>query len=326
MGGITYTGPIEIGERGYILYDLPAGDYCVSVFPQIWTAESTYGDYTLSLSQPLLLSAAAAGLREGGDVGGIHFYSEDILAVSRMNDGTDQWRMIFDGSDMGITANVSNIAVRQGDQLLLTLRAKRNLADIGIVGPHDILVFDPERYGPDTQGTMWKVLEGDEQGFTTAGERLDAIDASVAVPGYADYEYDFIVSTEGAARGEVWSDHMKHDNEDVFGLIEDWGGSFDWYRFFDVKGVRDARPVELTAPGPVPGLPQRNVFAMAYDDTAGVMYLTIRGSAIIHQYHYVDQTDVFAINYPSYTWGGVLWHGPEHGWNYKIDAIEWNGW
>jgi hypothetical protein len=301
---------------------LPAGDYCVSVFPQIWTAESTYGGYTLSLSQPLLLSAAAAGLREGGDVGGIHFYSEDILAVSRMNDGTDQWRMIFDGSDMGITANVSNIAVRQGDQLLLTLRAKRNLPGIGVVGPHDILVFDPERYGPDTEGTMWTVFEGGEQDLKTAGERLDAIDAEVGADGH---EYDFIVSTEGVARGDTWSNYMKHDKEDVFGLIEDWGGAFDMYRFFDVKGTRNAVPAELTAPGIVPGLSHRNVFAMAYDDTAGVMYLTIRGSGEIYEQHAVSQMDVFAINYPSYTWGEVIWHGPDHGWNYKIDAIEFSG-
>lgn len=320
---ITSIGSIDTGERGYILYELPAGDYCISIWPQIWSAPSTYANYSLSLSSPLLLSAAAAGLLEGGDVGGIHFYSEDVLAVSRMNDGTDQWRMIFDGSDMGITANVSNIAVRE-DELLLTLRAKRNLPNIGVVGPHDILAFAPERYGPETEGTLRLTFEGSEQGFTTAGERLDAIDADVTMPGQA---YDFLVSTEGVARSNEWSGNQKHDNEDVFGLLEDWEveDSFDWYRFFDVKGIRNALPAELTAPGNVPGLNGRNVYGMAFDDTAGVMYLTIRGSSIIHQINYVSQMDVFSINYPSYTWGEVIWHGPDHGWNYKIDAIEYSG-
>ncbi|CUS05792.1 exported protein of unknown function [Candidatus Promineifilum breve] len=320
---IASIGSIDINKRGYILYDLPAGDYCISIWPQIWSAESTNADYTLSLSSPLLLSAAAAGLAAGGDVGGIHFYSEDILAYSKMKNGPDQWRMIFDGSDVGITPNVSNIAVDRGNRILLTLRAQQNLPTIGVVGPHDILAFDPERLGPDTAGTLSLVFEGVDQEFTTVGERLDGIDGRVDV---GQQEYDLIVSTEGVARGDPWSGPMKHDNEDVFGLIEDWGGSFDWYRFFDVKGIRNAQPAELTAAVSVPGLRERNVFGLAYDDSDGVMYLTIRGSAYIHQHHHVTQTDVFAINYPSYTWGGVIWRGTEHGWNYKIDAIELNGW
>ena len=41
---------------------------------------------------------------------------------------------------------------------------------------------------------------------------------------------------------------------------------------------------------------------IAYEDVyKRQMYLTIRGSAYIHQHHHVTQTDVFAINYPSYT-------------------------
>ena len=40
----------------------------------------------------------------------------------------------------------------------------------------------------------------------------------------------------------------------------------------------------------------------------------------------VTQKDIFAVNYPAYTWGGYVWRGAQHGWNYNIDAIELNGW
>lgn len=64
---------------------------------------------------------------------------------------------------------------------------------------------------------------------------------------------------------------------------------------------------------------------MAYDDVNDKIYLVIQGTGKIHG-HPVTQKDIFALNYPSYSWAGIVWHGPDHGWNYNIDAIELNGW
>ncbi len=121
---------------------------------------------------------------------------------------------------------------------------------------------------------------------------------------------------------------MRQSNNDVFCKVYDEanGGWRPYDYFFDVKdwGRQLNAPATEPAPGVIPGMPRENVTALAYDDPSDTMYLTIQRSGTIWGNH-VTQRDIFAINYPDYSWGGVVWHGPDHGWNYGIDAIEWNG-
>lgn len=292
-----------------------------------WEAECMGGgenaNYEINLSSPLLISAAASNLGTG-TVAGIPFRSEDILAWSDLNTGEEKWAMFFDGSDANVIRNVTNIAAGQGDGILLSLAANQTFPwepALGTVTPWDILLFSAEdlyqSYGNNTFALPSLWMPGRDNGLTTAAEKLDALDYDVTGP---DLWYDYIVSTLGVAVSDQWSVYMKADDEDVFGLTEDWGGSFDWYRFFDVNGKNDG-----LNPGTVAGLPAEDVTAVAYNEATGQIYLTIQGNGRIAG-HRVTQKDIFAINYPSYTWGGYVWRGPDHGWNYNIDAFEWNGW
>jgi hypothetical protein len=193
------------------------------------------------------------------------------------------------------------------------------LPGFGAVTPWDIFVFDPISYGENTAGTFRWGLKGSEHGLTTASEKLDAIDGWVN--GY-ERCYGFPVSTAGTASVTGWLGRMKQDDEDIFCKV--YNGAWQpWDWFFDVDGANDAPASEPKA-GKVPGLAAEDVIAMAYNDAADRMYLTIQGTGTIAG-HAVTQKDIFALNYPSYAWYNFVWRGPQHGWNYNIDAFEYGG-
>lgn len=176
----------EPNDPVLMLDSLVAGKYILKVVYD-GEMEACGQNYTLALSSPLLVSAAAANLGTGS-VAGIPFQAGDILAHSDLNNGEERWTMLFDASDVGITKNVTGIAKGPENELRLTLAATQNVPGVGTVTPWDILTFDggghydPGQYGDITSGEFNLSLDGSEQNFTTAGEKLDAIDYHVPGP------------------------------------------------------------------------------------------------------------------------------------------------
>lgn len=266
--------------------------------------------YELILSSPLLISAPAAKLGTGM-VAGIPFKSEDILAHSDLNTGFQKWVMFFDGSDVGITKNVTNVAAdNDSSAILLSLANNLTLPGAGLVTPWDIVTFTPSRYGPATAGTFSMAFPGRQHDLTTSAEKLDAL---------VEGGYDrFWVSTVGAAAVPYYGGSagtLKPKDEDVF--IWRGDGNDEWWQDFWAQYVT--------------GLAAEDVNAAAFNSVDNLMYLNILGKGKIFG-HTVTQKDIFAITYTpqsgntNYTWGGLVWHGPDHGWNYNIDAIELSGW
>ena len=124
------------------------------------------------------------------------------------------------------------------------------------------------------------------------------------------------LSTAGAVNSTYPNEIVLAD-EDV-GLYT-WpgiGGGY-WERFFDGNGVD--------------GLAVEDVVAMdlaekgSYDSW---MMLVIQGSGVVGENRLrVTQKDIFLVGRmhgpPDSPWNAELfWHGPAHGWNYNIDAID----
>lgn len=310
-----------------LFYNPFVGDYYIKVTHKPNNAGGNNYNYELILSTPLLISAQAANFAAGGDVGGIHFYSEDILAHSDLNNGAQKWVLFFDGSDVGLQVNITNIASHTGAKILLTTAANRTLPGIANpVTPWDFFVFDGTRYGPNTQGTFVVGFRGVEQELTTAAERVDAIDGftrGIESDPLMRGCFGYPVSTVGIIGVTGPFGLMKQDDEDIFCKVynPNAGGWGRWDWFFDVKGKFNA-PASEPAPGNVPGLAAKDVFAMAYNDKDEKVYLTILQGGPIHG-NATTQKDIFALNYPSYAWDGFVFKGPDHGWNYNIDAIEY---
>ena len=285
-------------REGHIFATLPAGEYCFFEDYDPTIPYYTFASYNWTLSTPLLISAASANLGTG-NVAGIPFQAGDILAHSDLNNGGQRWVMLFDASDVGITKNVSNIEANREDEIVLSLAANQTVAGVGVVTPWDTIIFDPVSYGSNTAGSFRMGFDGSMNQLTASGEKLDAI----ATSQYCDY-----LSTTGTATVPFYMGYnIKFKDED----LGCWYQDVEWLFGFESRNVT--------------GLPVEDVIAAAYDDAADKMYLTILGSGKIAG-HKVTQKDIFAISYPGYTWGGVIWHGPDHGWNYNIDAFEFDGW
>lgn len=268
--------------------------------------------YELIVSNPLLVSAPAAKLGTG-NVAGIPFQSQDILAFSSLNTGDEKWIMFFDGSDVGLTKNVTNVAAGHWKypEIFISLMANQNVPGVGTVKPQDVIQFNGQ-FGPTTSGTFTMYLRGSEWDLTKGSEKIDAFGTWTygVGGGYEGTCWGFPISMTGAATVSRDGATFKFADEDV-ACMEEFYGLQGWRSYFD--GSMAA------------GLAAEDVNGVSMVDRNNQLYLNILGKGNIAG-HAVTQKDIFAVNYPAYTWGGFVWRGPEHGWNYDIDAFEYKGW
>jgi hypothetical protein len=267
--------------------------------------------YNLIVSRMILVSAHAAGLGTK-TIQGISFQAGDILAHTTAGTGSvSRWVMFLDVSDLGTTKNIDKIATMGNSQdILIGFSVDVTLPGTSIVAkPHDIIRFQPGKYGGLTQGSMSRYLIGANNGLTTAGEKLDAIGDWTA----GDYNGGncggYPVSTVGAATvNKLGGGTFKAADEDVF-CKQDAVGVFKM--FYDNSGVA--------------GLAAEDVIAFDYNDHLDAGYYVILGTGVIGG-NAVNQKQIFSLwpgNPP--TWRNLSWNGPDYGWLWNLDAIDVSG-
>ncbi len=159
--------------------------------------------------EALWVSAAVDGL------GGAANKRGDIL--TRKN-GANQWQIVFDASDVGITKNVNAFERMPNGSILMSLSAAQNVAGLGKVQPQDIIRFNPTSLGDTTAGTFEWFLDGSDVGLTTAGEKIDAIYMQ------QDIENPLRISLTGSGSvARVSGGTLKVADEDILNLV---GGVF----------------------------------------------------------------------------------------------------
>ncbi|RIK33327.1 MAG: hypothetical protein DCC55_35185, partial [Chloroflexi bacterium] len=202
-------------------------------------------------SQPLIFVSSSSG----GNVGGVAFADEDILAY---NPNTNTWAMVFDGSDVGVGGgtDVNGFAFQTDGSILMTFDAPVNIAGIGTVDDSDIVRFTPTALGPTTSGSFSLFFDGSDVGLTTNDEDIDAFGftpdgrlvvstlGSFSVPGLSGTDEDLIVLNGG-----------------IFGP----NTSGTWALYFDGSDVA------LTA-GP------EDIWGVSIDSATNQIYLTTQGN------------------------------------------------
>ena len=286
--------------------------------------------YQILLSHPLLISAAAAGLGTG-TVAGIPFQAGDIMAWSEyhVNNATyEKWVMLFDLSDRGVKGNLNNLAGgwRNSDYLLMSFAANITLPGIsGTVTPWEVVVYDPMQSGPNTGGTfLQRWWDGRAHDLTTSAEKLDAIDW----PNWSGRTRLFASTTGTAKVTKPSGAVLKLADEDV-GL---WSAS---------ASEKWAHELDLTTVTGLSGASAGDVIALSKTVSSewmwyGTMFgdwsyhLVVQGASTCGGDR-VTQKDIISVRYAvdgedldlGLYCAGIAWHGPDHGWNYNIDAIEW---
>ncbi len=142
----------------------------------LWTFEALFNGttytHTFELLPPpgdnkLFISPDSAGV-----VGDVAFGPEDVL-IYDLNSET--WSMFFDGSDVGVTANMDAF-VRYGGYLILSFAERTQLPGIfRFIEPEDLVTFRGQTWGDDTDGRFVFYFDGSDVGLDTAEENIDAI-------------------------------------------------------------------------------------------------------------------------------------------------------
>jgi len=192
----------------------------------------------------------------GGNVGGVSFQDEDVLAYDT---GTGLWSMFFDGSDVGLSVSgqeVDAFHLNPDGSLLLSLGAPDTLPDVGSVDDFDIVRFIPTSLGDNTAGSYELYFDGEDVELTTSGEDIDGL--SMTLDG------KLVISS----RGNFSAGGISGGDEDLFIFTPTSLGattSGTWALYFDGSDV-----------GLDDGLNDEDVTA-AWIDSNGDIYLSTRG-------------------------------------------------
>jgi len=115
--------------------------------------------------QSLYLTVAS-----NGTVGGVTAADEDILYF----DGS-AWSLFFDGSDVGVgTSDLTGFHRLDADSLLMNFSGIHTIDGVTFE-PQDIVRFDATSLGATTSGTFSMYFDGQDVGFDTSAEEIDAL-------------------------------------------------------------------------------------------------------------------------------------------------------
>lgn len=170
---------------------------------------------------------------KAGTVGGVAFAPADIIKY----DPVAGWSLYFDGSDVGITKNVTAFELQADGSILLSLVATQTVPGAGSVQPQDILRFTPTATGPNTAGTFQLWVDGSNVGLTTAAEKIDAL--GLAADGR------IAISTTGAAAvAGPGGATLQAADEDALGFNR---ASATWSALLDFTALAGMGPEDVNA-------------------------------------------------------------------------------
>ncbi len=238
-----------------------------------------------------------ASITGSGSIGGVAFTPADVLKF----DPNAGWSMFFDGSDVGITKNVSAFELQSDGSMLLALGAKQAVGALGTVTPQDVLRFVPSSTGDNTSGTFSMWVDGSTVGLAAAGEKIDALGLT------ADGRIAIGVTGALSVPGSGGST-LKAQDEDAVGFNRSTAA---WTNFFDGT--------------PIPGLKGEDVNALWVNPTTGELYITIIGAFNVAGVA-GDGRDILKLTPDSGATGGytaaLVYDGSTQGLVTNIDALE----
>ena len=207
------------------------------------------------------------------------------------------WSMYFDGSDVGITKNLSGFELLGNGDILMSFQARQTIPGVGSFMPQDIARFDPTTTGDNTAGAFQWALDGSTKGLSTSGEKIDALGLSAG---------SWAISTTGAATVPSGGGTLKAQDEDA--LLFD-PGSGGWSAFFDGT--------------PIPGLKAEDVNALWVDPTNGDLYISLLNAFNLSGVSGNGRDIVKLTNNGggSYT-PSLWWNGAAAGFPVNVDGVE----
>ncbi|MEL6490828.1 MAG: hypothetical protein AAFQ95_12790 [Cyanobacteria bacterium J06621_3] len=202
--------------------------------------EATDGELTttdqvqITVSNPNLSEFIYISTKTDGTVDGIAYADEDILLYDIT---TETWSQFFDGSDVGLGANGTDISafhLNTDGSILLSLTKDMTVAGLGLVDDSDILRFVPTSTGTTTAGTFEMYFDGSDVGLTGSAEDIDAFgftpDGLLVISTKGSHTVDSITGMDSIVGKD---EDLILFNETSFG--ENTSGT--WAHYFDGSDV-----------------------------------------------------------------------------------------
>lgn len=195
-GGVNYYGgsfaPQVVGTSAGDWAAIWTGAYTDACDPNNGGESHVYGQFAPLPADPLAVRFISASA--SGRAGNLRFRNSDVV---RYMPRTNQWALMFDASNYGITVNLRDFALQPDGSMLLAFAAPQNgVEDVGSISPNNVYRFTPEyhyfwygqTYGHDDELSLY--FEGADAGLTGAAERIDAV--------ATDWDGNLLISTVGA--------------------------------------------------------------------------------------------------------------------------------
>jgi hypothetical protein len=185
-----------VGQGEEITYSLGAGTFYVRVSEADAPSQSQLYSLAIDVSESEKIYMGFTNIATVPGLGSVQ--NEDIV---KYDPGSNTWSMIFDGSDVGLSAAVLDgfTITPDGETLLLSFNNPIDIPGL-IGGPNgtlvddsDIVQFFPVSLGVNTSGAFSFYFDASDVGLDTNGEDINAI-------GFSG-DGDLIVSTVGSAIG-----------------------------------------------------------------------------------------------------------------------------
>ncbi len=256
--------------------------------------ECDVGAFERTGSTPPAAGAFYISPGKAGTFGGVAFAPADILKF----DPASGWSMLFDGSDVGITKNVSAFELQSDGSILLSLGVPQAVPGVGNVAAHDVLRFVPSATGNNTAGSFQMWVDGSNVGLTTSAERIDGLGLTA--------DGRLAISTVGAvAVAGPGGATLKAANEDALAFNR---ANATWSTYFDSSSV--------------PGMAAENVNALWVNPATGEVYVALAAAFNLGGVA-GDAKDIVKLT-PSgggYT-ASLVWDGSAAGFPATIDGLE----
>lgn len=225
--------------------------------------------------------------------GGATYEDEDILAY---NVTSGAWRLLFDGSDVGLSKNLAAFAILPNGDLLLTFAANQAVPGLGTFTAWDVARFHPTQLGATTAGAFAWYVDGSDVGLTTSAEKIDALDVLS--------DGRILISTGGVA---AVPGLPKQQDEDVLTLSPTATGATTtgaWALYFNGTAIT--------------GLAAEDINGFWVDEATGDRYFTLLGAFKLGSLTGPADKSIIKLPAGSATPSLVTWTVPV----FKVDGLE----
>lgn len=309
-GAVLADNDDTTNHDSYLAYTLPsAGTYYIRVREFNHGSEGgTSYYYTLKLDKEGAATAADVYVTtnaNGTTADGVAFNKRDIL---RWDGDTGDWSLYQSGNAIGLPNNADIVAFDipnpANGSALMAFAKNVNIAGVGTVAPHDLLLHDPNGYALR--------FDGSDVGLSSGGEKIDAVEilpGNLSPIGSNCDKYILFSTKGGGSVPASGGGTVSFAGEDVLGFCSTQLGANTqgvWHKLID---------------GSTEGIPKNATVSLSASANGQLVYLTTKGAFNADGVS-GNNSMIYVFSLATDQFSGPIWSGPAEGLPKNVDGLD----